>query len=166
MMQLLGMDVKEKINSISKSFPMVQNKLSKREASGASADALKRKLASQSQTINQMKKELDTKISKIKGLKDDLKQIESQVKMQKKNNQSKEDARRASMYAQTYKNMDPEKAGAIFSQMDSKVAAKYLDMLDNKTKAHILENIPADKAAAITPLLNPKPETNQSANQG
>ncbi|RYM07181.1 hypothetical protein EWH99_00485 [Sporolactobacillus sp. THM7-7] len=133
---------------------------------GTSVDgtsALKQKIAEQEATIKQLRGDSQKKSDQITQLNDQLKQAQENAGQTAGAAQKQAAADRQAVYAQTYKNMDPVKAAAIFNKIPVKNAAQYLNMLDNKTKAAILENLPAGKAAQLTPMLKANANTSSSA---
>lgn len=157
MMSLFGLNVKEEMKSLGSHLPIVSNatdeKAKNKTVSGPSVSSLKGKIAEQTKTIESLKAQISSQSDKISGMEKDAQVLKADKTKKDKTAESQAKLQQASMVAQTYKTMDPEKAGAIFAQMDNKEAANFLNMLDNKTKTKILENIPAKKAAALTPLL-------------
>ncbi|MFD2616888.1 MotE family protein [Terrilactibacillus laevilacticus] len=122
------------------------------------ATAMRREIASQSKTINKLRDEITQKSDQIDALNKQIQETSSN-KPKKQTDPSQASQSKANLVNQTYRNMDPEKAAAIFEKMSVKDASDYINMLDNKTKAQILNNMDPAKAADITKLL--KPSKNQ-----
>ncbi|MBM7644359.1 flagellar motility protein MotE (MotC chaperone) [Scopulibacillus daqui] len=135
----------------------------------AEIESLKETVKKQKKTIKDLNDQNKEKSDKINQLENDLEQQKAEEKNQATDAKKQKKQQRANMIQQTYKNMDPEKAAAIFAEMKNPRAALYINMLDDKTKAAVLENLPAKKAASITPLLKAqqKPvQNNKGANGG
>lgn len=134
-------------------------------ASGGSSQTaqLKAENANQNATIKQLQSENAKLADQVAQLKNQLKQAQNDANA--KNTQAKSQAAtaRQAVYAQTYKTMDPAKAGAIFSKLSVQQAAEYINLLDDKTKAAILENMDVNKAAALTPLLKANTASSSTA---
>lgn len=131
-------------------------------APAATTTGLKQQIASQNQTIKQLQSDNNNKSDQIAQLQNQLKQAQNQANQQNQAQKSQNQAALQSVYAQTYRNMDPVKAAAIFEKLSVKQAAKYINMLDDKTKASIMQNMTAAKAAAVTPLLKAPANTGTS----
>ncbi|RYL95342.1 hypothetical protein EWI07_02210 [Sporolactobacillus sp. THM7-4] len=131
--------------------------------SGSQIAALKQKIAVQNSTIKRLQSDSSKKSDQISQLNSDLKQAQAAAKQQTNASKNQASAGRQAVYAQTYKNMDPEKAAAIFEKLPTRKAAMYINMMDNKTKAQILENMTAGKAAALTPLLQASQKNSTSS---
>lgn len=114
---------------------------------------LKQQIANQNKTIQQLQRDNNNKSDQIAQLQNQLKQAQSQSSQQNQTQKSQNQAALQSVYAQTYRNMDPAKAAAIFDKLSVSQASKYINMLDDKTKAAIMQNMTAAKAAAVTQLL-------------
>jgi Uncharacterized conserved protein len=129
----------------------------------ATTSGLKQQIASQNQTIKRLQSDNNSKSDQIAQLQNQLKQAQNQTNQQNQVQNSQNQAALQSVYAQTYRNMDPVKAAAIFEKLSVKQAARYMNMLDDKTKAAIMENMTAAKAAAVTPLLKAPANSGSSA---
>ncbi|WP_010630954.1 MotE family protein [Sporolactobacillus vineae] len=129
----------------------------------ATTSGLKQQIAGQNRTIKQLQNDNKNKSDQIAQLQNQLKQAQSQSNQQNQAQKSQKQAALQSVYAQTYRNMDPVKAAAIFEKLSVKQAAKYMNMLDDKTKASIMQNMTAAKAAAVTPLLKAPADSGSSA---
>ncbi|MTT32277.1 hypothetical protein GMB86_09700 [Terrilactibacillus sp. BCM23-1] len=127
------------------------------------ATAMRREIASQSKTINKLRDEITQKSDQIDALNKQIQEASS-TKKTNQTDQSQTSPSKADLVNQTYRNMDPEKAAAIFEKMNIDDASAYINMLDNKTKAQILNNMDPAKAADITKLL--KPSDQQEGNTG
>lgn len=114
---------------------------------------LNQTISDQKQTIQQLQSDSNKKNDQLAQLQNQLKQAQQQANQQASAKKSADKAAKMQVYAQTYRNMDPTKAAAIFDKLPIKQAATYINMLDDKTKASILENMTADKAAQLTTLL-------------
>jgi flagellar motility protein MotE (MotC chaperone) len=119
----------------------------------ATTSGLKQQIAGQNRTIKQLQNDNKNKADQIAQLQNQLKQAQNQSAQQNQVQKSRNQAALQSVYAQTYRNMDPVKAAAIFEKLSIKQAAKYMNMLDDKTKASIMQNMTPAKAAAVTQLL-------------
>jgi flagellar motility protein MotE (MotC chaperone) len=126
-------------------------------------EKMKKTISDQNDTIRRLQNDSQKKNDQIAQLNNELNQAQHNADQE---GSSQEEAARRAVYAQTYKNMDPAKASAIFEKLKTNQAAEYLNMLDNKTKAAILENMAPDKAAALTPLLKPLQEPEPSSESG
>ncbi|MFT8707892.1 MAG: hypothetical protein ABF820_00630, partial [Sporolactobacillus sp.] len=95
-------------------------------------------ISSQKKEIQQLQSDTSKKSDQITQLKNQLNQAEKRANASTASKKNASDAARAQVYAQTYQNMDPDKAAAIFEKLPTKQAASYLNMLDDNTKAQIL----------------------------
>ncbi|MCO7174692.1 MotE family protein [Sporolactobacillus kofuensis] len=152
-LKLAGLDpIEEAKNLIVKDQSSSQMQQS---ASGSSAQIaqLKAENSDQKVTLKRLQSDKNNLTDQVAQLKNQLKQAQNDANDTAKQTKNQNAAARQAVYAQTYKTMDPAKAGAIFSKLSVKQAAKYINLLDDKTKASILENMDVNKAAALTPLL-------------
>ncbi|GGH82234.1 flagellar motility protein MotE (MotC chaperone) [Pullulanibacillus pueri] len=115
--------------------------------------ALKKQLSNARSEVKDLNKQMSTKDEQIKALNDQIDKLKSQEEQTSETAVNEEEQAKMKVIAQTYQNMDTEKAAAIFNQMSNDEAAKYINMLNNKTKAEIMENLSPQKAAKLTPLL-------------
>lgn len=179
MMQLLGLNPKDGFKGLISDIPFMASHQTtsgsvKSSSGSGTQNAVKADVKEVQQKNQALEDELSSKTDKINELQSQLSAIQKQQADEKKAEQNKQKESQQTMIQQTYKNMDPVKAGAIFDKMDNADAAYYLNMLDNQTKANILQNLPAKKAAALTPLLKAMPEKTsaetaqaaQTANEG
>ncbi|WP_332237435.1 MotE family protein [Sporolactobacillus sp. KGMB 08714] len=127
---------------------------------------LKQQIAAQQSTIKQLQSDNTSKSDQISQLNTQLQQAQAAASQKSSASASQAQTARDAVYAQTYRNMDPAKAAAIFEKLPTKQAAEYINMLDDKTKASILQNMPADKAAALTPLLQAQPAAASTSGTG
>ncbi|MFX3618461.1 MAG: MotE family protein [Sporolactobacillus sp.] len=132
--------------------------------SGTSADIrqLNQEISAQKKIIKQLQSDTSKKSDQIANLNTQLKQAQQQANQTSSAKKNATKAAREQVYAQTYRNMDPAKAAAVFAKLPLKRAASYMNMLDNNTKASIMDNMTAGKAAQLAPLL--KADTAESAN--
>ncbi|WP_100487683.1 MotE family protein [Sporolactobacillus pectinivorans] len=129
----------------------------------STSPGLKQQIANQNATIKSLQNDNNQKSDQIAQLQNQLKQAQNQANQQNQTQKSQNSAALQTVYSQTYKNMDPTKAAAIFGKLPVKQAANYINMLDDATKASILENMTPTQAAAITQLLKAPQNTNSSA---
>lgn len=161
-LKLSGLDPIEEAKNL-----VFQDKTSSQNQQAASGSAqiaqLKQDNAEQKVQVKQLQSDNNKLKDQIAELKNQLKQAQNDAN--EKNNQAKSQttAARQAVYAQTYKSMDPAKAGAIFNKLSVKQAAEYINLLDDKTKAAILENMDVEKAAALTPLLKASATSTESS---
>lgn len=161
-LKLSGLDPIEEAKNL-----VFQDKTSSQNQQAASGSAqiaqLKQDNAEQKVQVKQLQSDNNKLKDQIAELKNQLKQAQNDTN--EKNNQAKSQttAARQAVYAQTYKSMDPAKAGAIFNKLSVKQAAEYINLLDDKTKAAILENMDVEKAAALTPLLKASATSTESS---
>lgn len=128
--------------------------------------SLKQQVAAQQSTIKQLQSDSVSKSDQISQLNTQLKQAQADASQKSSTASKQSQTARQAVYAQTYRNMDPAKAAAIFEKLPTNQAAEYINMLDDKTKAAILQNMSADKAAALTPLLQASSSAPAAANAG
>ncbi|MFT8871364.1 MAG: hypothetical protein ABF868_03625 [Sporolactobacillus sp.] len=136
--------------------------------SGTSVEisALKKQISKKDNQISKLQNQNDQKDDQISQLTSSLRQAQKAANQNSSSNAGgKVSKATMQVYAQTYKNMDAAKAAAIFSQLPTNQAAAYLNMLDNQTKAAILENMPADKAAQLTQQLQASADAGSSSSQ-
>lgn len=129
-------------------------------APASTTAGLKQQIAGQNSTITQQNGTISQLKNQVTQLQNQLKQAQSQANQQNQAQKSQNNAALQTVYAQTYKNMDPAKAAAIFNQLPVNKAATYINMLDDATKAAILQNMTPAKAAALTQLLKAPQNTN------
>ncbi|MFT8317137.1 MAG: hypothetical protein ABF651_02545 [Sporolactobacillus sp.] len=132
--------------------------------SGTAADIrqLNQEVSAQKKIIKQLQSDTSKKSDQISNLNTQLKQAQQQANQTSSAKKNASKAAREQVYAQTYRNMDPAKAAAVFAKLPLRRAASYMNMLDNNTKASIMNNMTASKAAQLAPLL--KADTAESAN--
>ncbi|QAA22343.1 magnesium transporter MgtE N-terminal domain-containing protein [Sporolactobacillus terrae] len=127
------------------------------DSSGTEETAQLKQDLSNAQTQNeQLNKDNKKLTTQINDLKDQFEQLKNDAETSSDQMKSQSETATQAMYAQTYRSMDPAKAGAILSKLSVKQAAKYINYLDDKTKAAILETMDPEKAAQLTELLEAK----------
>ncbi len=172
MMQLLGLNPKEGFTNLISDIPFVSSHQTGSKQSKSlsvnNSSTLKAEVKDEQKKNQALESEVSSKTDKINQLQSQISALQKQQSDAKKTEQNKQNENQQTMIQQTYKNMDPVKASAIFDKMDTADAANYLNMLDNQTKANILQNLPAKKAAELTPLLKalPAPTATQTAATG
>lgn len=165
-MKLAGVDPLDEAKSLIFGRSESISQTSENNNSGTTQVAsLKKTISDQQATIKKLQNDSQKKNDQIAELNNQLEQAQNNAGQQQSGSGQSQEARQA-VYAQTYKNMDPAKAAAIFEKLSTKQAAEYMNMLDNKTKASILENMSAAKAAALTPMLKPVQTGTSSTSAG
>jgi flagellar motility protein MotE (MotC chaperone) len=162
-LKLAGFNIKDEISQVSTHIPFISHQTQ------TTANTTRTEKTDPSQTISSLQNELKTANQDIEKKDQKIQELNAQIKemdqTNKKEKQASIDAAakaKADTISQVYQSMDPAKAAAIFAKMKDTDAASYLNMMNNQTKAKILEQMPADIAAKITPLLtgNPGMKTN------
>ncbi|MET1247892.1 hypothetical protein ABWW58_03775 [Sporolactobacillus sp. STCC-11] len=163
-LKLSGLDpVEEAKNLVFQDKTSSQNQ---QAASGSSQIAqLKQENTDQKTQVKQLQSDNNKLKDQVAELKNQLKQAQNDANEKNSQAKSQTKAARQAVYAQTYKSMDPAQAGAIFDKLSVKQAAEYINLLDDKTKAAILENMDVEKAAALTPLLKARATSTESSSE-
>jgi len=158
-LKLAGFNVKDEVSQLTSHIPFISHPESKNTAKQTSTSGgdQTQTIAELKDQIKQLNGDIDTRDKKIDTL---SKEINDMQKSEQDNQQAAaaEAANdKAKTISQVYQSMDPAKAAAILGNMKDDEAAGFLNMMNNQTKAKIMEQMSPDKAAKITPLLKALP---------
>lgn len=166
MMSLFGLNPTDGFKGLIGDIPFVsshQTKSAHSTGKGQDLKALKAQIKNIQHQNQALNAEISSKTDKVNRLQSEINAMTKQQQDAKTATKNKQEKNQEMMIQQTYKNMDPVKAAAIFDKMSKTDAAHYMNMLDDQTKASIMENLPATKAAALTPML--KAAVSSTSNQ-
>ncbi|MFC4617345.1 MotE family protein [Camelliibacillus cellulosilyticus] len=157
LLKISGFDIKEEGGKLTSLLSFHSQKVDNGSAGANQSDL--------SRQIETLKKQVNDKDHQIQDLKKEISDLENNNLKEgqgtnasntgQSNSESNSDPSQSKTISQVYGNMDPAKAAAIFLKMKDQEAANYLNMLNNRTKAKIMEELPPDKAAKLTALLSP-----------
>jgi len=164
-LKIAGFNVKDEISQLSSHIPFVSHSGKSVKQSGKVQTDTSEAAADLQNQIKQLNKDMETKDQKIDSLTSQINDLQQQLQDEKEAHSTATLDGKAKTISQVYQNMDPSKAAAILGTMKDEDAANYLNMMNNTTKAKILEQMEADKAAKITPLLTAPQETEDKDNQ-
>jgi len=166
-LKIAGFDIKQETTDVAAKIPVLSHFSSEHSAnkgrdsrdkkndekSDEESAALKQNIARLKKQVETLSSQVDAKDNEINQLNTTVSTMKKEQSQQQKTATNADEQAKAKVIAQTYQNMDAQKAAAIFTKMSTPLAASYLNMLDNKTKAAIMENLDPSKAAKLTPLL-------------
>ncbi|MBU5673078.1 hypothetical protein KQJ23_14670 [Paenibacillus sp. MSJ-6] len=124
-----------------------------RESTEATLKQLKEQVAEQEAQLAEANKQVSEQATKAQELEQ---QLEAEKEQQTAVEQSEAQAayqREVKKLAQLYAGMSPSKAAAIFDKLTTEEAIQMLSVMNNESKAAILEKMDAQKAADISIML-------------
>lgn len=175
-LKLSGFNINQEVSTIASKVPVLSSFVghsktattSVTKTTGPTTQDLNKTIDEKNKQIANLQKQISSQQSKMKSLTSQITSLKKAAKQSANATQNKKAQEKANVIAMTFQAMDPAKAAAIFEKMTLQQAADDLNLLNNQTKAKIMEQLSPDTAAKLTPLLtlNPYPPASSSNSTG
>ncbi len=152
-MTVAGVNVFEKTKQFTDDVPKVSallNTETTKESEGQAVE-LKATIEDQNAQLDELKSQLTVKDQKIEELNNEINQLTKELKDKKISDKDKEDI--MTDLSSSFKNMDPEQAAAIVSQLDQASSVDLLEKLPSDERGKVLAALNPEQAANLTSAL-------------
>lgn len=152
-MTVAGVNVFEKTKQFAEDVPKVSALLNTETTKKSEGQAveLKATIEDQNAQLDELKSQLTVKDQKIEELNNEMKQLTKELEDKKISDKDKEDI--MTDLSSSFKNMDPEQAAAIVSQLDQASSVDLLEKLPSDERGKVLAALNPEQAANLTSAL-------------
>ncbi|MDL4840064.1 MotE family protein [Aquibacillus rhizosphaerae] len=152
-LSFMGVDVIGNAKGFANHIPFLSSVVSTEEEliENNQLEELQTEIDSQSSQIDQLSSELSVKEQTIDELNQQVLKLEKQIEDYESGEQDKTET--VTTITSSFKNMEPETAAPIISNLDNQLAASILESLPDRERGAILGALDPELAAQITQLL-------------